>query len=165
MSSFSLPIGTRIYLTKKPPYELYLKPDVNILNDSLYLLYDVRISGTTVIPKGTRITGDWITETNPSIAAQLQLNKIYLHGSGQSISGYSAMYETITEYNVNEVNNSNYLYGISSYTSTANIPRRIVKIPCDTRILADNNLNSVYIDIFTKEIPVTLDTVFDYCPC
>ena len=84
-----LSAGTRIYLTKKKHHTLYIQPDKTLVNDNLYVAYDVRVNGETVIPKGTRVVGDWVTESIPSIAAQLQIKKIYLQGSGQDINADS----------------------------------------------------------------------------
>jgi hypothetical protein len=161
----SIPVGTRIFVTKKPPYELFIQPDKSILNDSLYIAYDVRINGTTIIPKGTRVLGDWITETSPIVSAQLQIKKVFLSGSGQEIFADSNIYEATTVYNVDEVNNASYLQKIMNFNSPANITRRIIKVQCKVKTLDDNDLNSLYLDIDTKEIPVILTTNFVLCPC
>jgi hypothetical protein len=82
----TIPAGTHIYLTRKPNHLFYIKPDKSLLNDSLYVLYDVRVDGVTLIPRGTRVCGDWVTESFPNVAAQFQMNRIYLVGNGQLIS-------------------------------------------------------------------------------
>ena len=155
-----LSAGTRIYLTKKKHHTLYIQPDKTLVNDNLYVAYDVRVNGETVIPKGTRVVGDWVTESIPSIAAQLQIKKIYLQGSGQDINADSDVIEAISGYNNNEVNNAGFLYKINQYRSASNITRRIAKFHCMIRTLLDNNLNTIYLEIYTKEIPVTLITDF-----
>lgn len=160
-----LPAGTRIYLTKKKPHELYIQPDKTLVNDSLYVAYDVRINGETVIPRGTRVVGNWITESNPSIAAQLQVKKIYLHGGGQDIEADSDVIEATNFYNNNEVGNASHIYKVNQYRSTSNIVRRLANFNCQVKVLKDNNLNTIYLEIITKEIPVTLLTDFIPFPC
>ncbi len=156
-----IPAGTRIYLTKKKPHALYIQPDKTLVNDNLYVAYDVRIGCHTIIPKGTRVLGDWVTESRPSIAAQLQIKKIFLQGAGQDISADSDVIEAITEYNNKEVNNAGYLYKTNQYGSVSGITRRVAKFHCKIKTLLDNNRDTIYLEIFTKEIPVefTMDFV------
>lgn len=155
-----VPAGTRIYLTKKQPYILYIQPDKVLQNDSLYVAYDVKINGQLVIPRGTRVVGDWITESYPSIGAQLQVTKIYLNGSEQEISADSDVMEVVTDYNNHEIKNTNFLYKQKQFKSTSNIIRRIVKVGHHTRTLFDNKRDILYLEINTKEIPVTLTKDF-----
>lgn len=155
-----IPAGTRIYLTKRQSHTLYIQPDKILTNDNLYVAYDVRIGGVTIIPKGTRVVGDWITESIPAIAAQLQLTRIFLQGSGQEISADSDVIEAVADYNINEVNNANFLYKINQYKSTSNIVRRIANVHCQIKTLPDNNRNLLYLEIFTGEIPVVLTQDF-----
>jgi hypothetical protein len=157
-----IPAGTRIYLTKKKNHTLYIQPDKTLVNDNLYVAYDVRIGTLTIIPKGTRVMGDWVTESRPSIAAQLQIKKIFLQGSGQDIMADSDVIEAISEYNNKEVDNAGFLYKINEYRSPSNIIRRIASFHCRVRTLMDNKRNSIYLEIFTKEIPVTL--TMDFIP-
>lgn len=157
--------GTRIYLTKRRPHELYIQPDKTLENDSLYVAYDVRTDGQTVIPRGTRVTGNWVTESNPAIAAQLQVTRIYLQGSGQEIKADSDVIEATSDYNNREVENASHLYKFNQYRSTANIVRRAVKVNCRLKVLKDNRVDSLYLAILTKEIPVTLTTDFIPFPC
>lgn len=160
-----IPAGTRIYLTKKKAHTLYIQPDKTLQNDSLYVAYDVKINGQTIIPKGTRVTGDWITESNPSIAAQLQINRVYLHGTGQQMLADSDVIEAVSDYNNNEVSNASYLYKQNQYRSTSNITRRVANVLCKVKTLLDNNRDTLYLEIFTKEIPVTLTIDFVAFPC
>jgi hypothetical protein len=160
-----IPAGTRIYLTKKYNPVLYIQPDKTLVNDNLYVAYDVKIDGQTVIPKGTRVVGDWVTESSPSIAAQLQLTRIFLSGSGQEIKADSDVIEAVSEYNDREVNNAGYLYKLNQYRATSNITRRIAKFQCKIKTLLDDNRNTIYVEIYTKEIPVTLTTDFVPFPC
>lgn len=156
MTTFIIPIGTKIYLTREPPYELFIRPDTSLINDTLYVAYDVRLNGVTIIPRGTRVLGDWITETNPSIIAQLQLTRICMNGTSYFISADSPVFDALSQYNATEVNNTNYLTQIMSYNSVANIQRRIVKFPCQVKVLLDENLNTQYIEIYAKEIEVNI---------
>lgn len=160
-----IPAGTRMYLTKKMPYELYIQPDKTLVNDNLYVAYDVKIDGEIVIPKGTRVVGDWVTESNPSIAAQLQLTKIYLHGSGQQFLADSDVIEAMSCYNNKEINNACYFYIQNRFRSRSNLTRRIAKVECKAKILHDDKYNICYLEIFTKEIPVTVTTDFIPFPC
>ena len=157
-----IPAGTRIYLMKKKQLPLSIQPDKTLANDSLYVAYDVRVAGQTVIPKGTRVSGDWVTESIPTIAAQLQIKTIYLRGSGQPFYADSDVIEATTEYNNCEINNAPYLYKQLQYQASSNITRRIVDVQCKVKTLLDDNRNSIYLEILTKEIPVTL--VMDFMP-
>jgi hypothetical protein len=155
-----IPAGTRIYLMKKKKLPLNIQPDKTLANDSLYIAYDVRVDGQTVIPKGTRVVGDWVTESTPTIAAQLQVKTIYLRGSGQPFYADSDVIEATTMYNNREIQNTPYLYKQWQGIATSNLTRRIVDYPCKVKTLLDDNLNSIYLDISTKEIPVTLTVDF-----
>jgi len=160
-----IPAGTRIYLTKPYNHTLYIQPDKTLVNDNLYVAYDVRVDGQTVIPKGTRVQGDWVTESNPTIAAQLQLTRIYLQGAGQQITADSDVIEAVSEYNNNEINNASYLYKTLQYRATSNITRRIVNFYCKVKTLLDDHRDTLYLEIYTKEIPVTLTSEFIPFPC
>ena len=160
-----IPAGTRIFLTKKKPHELYIQPDKVLVNDNLYVAYDVRMDGETVIPKGTRVTGNWVTESVPTVAAQLQVNRIYLNRSGQDISADSDVIVATNDFNNEEVDNACHIYKINDYKSTANINRRIVNANFRIRVLRDRRLNTLYLEIFTKEIPITLTSDFIPFPC
>lgn len=182
-----IPAGIRIYLTKKKGccngtnswtsvgsgnasgkmkakcnerQALYIQPDNTLINDNLYVAYDVRVNGETIIPKGTRVIGNWVTESNPSIAAQLQLTKIYLYNEGQEIHADSDVIETISDFNSYEVNNARHITKLNHYQATSNISRRIVNYQCHVKTLLDHNLNSAYVEILTKEIPVILTADF-----
>lgn len=155
-----IPTGTRIYLTKKKQFPLYLQPDKTLVNDNLYVAYDYRINGQTVIPKGTRVTGDWVAESTPGIGAQFQTNCIYLDRNGQPFFADSDVIEATTEYNNDEVNNAGFLYKQNHYLAKSNIYRRIVNVNCKAKTLLDDNRNSTYLEILTKEIPVTLTSDF-----
>jgi len=155
-----IPAGTRIYLTNKNKQTLYIQPDKTLADVSLYVAYDVKVDGETVIPKGTRVVGDWVTESDPTLAAQLQLKRIYLQGSGQDISADSNVIEAISPYNSQEVCNAPYLYKQKQYVAQNNLTRRIVNANCMVKTLRDDNWNIVYLEIPTKEIPVTLTKDF-----
>ena len=160
-----IPAGTRIYLTKKNNPVLYIQPDKTLVNDNLYVAYDVKIEGQVVIPKGTRVIGDWVTESSPSIAAQLQVTRIYLHKSGQQICADSDVIEATSGYSCEEVNNASYLHKIKQYRSTSNITRRVAKIQCKIKTLYDDKCDTIYLEIYTKEIPVTVTNDFVAFPC
>lgn len=155
-----IPAGTRIYLTKKNKFSLYIQPNKTITNDNLYVAYDVRVDGVTVIPKGTRVTGDWVTESMPGLAAQLQINWIFLSGSGQEIHADSEIIGCLTNYNGREVGRTPYFYKNKEYKSSGNITRRIAKVGLHHKTLMDNNLDTIYLEISTHEIPVILTEDF-----
>lgn len=160
-----IPAGTRIYLTKKRSnHVLCIQPDTIILDDTLYVKYDVKVGGRVVIPKSTRVCGNWITESVPCIAAQLQVTKIYLQGSGQAINADSDTYERVSDYNSGEINDVGYMYRQNHYKSSSGIPRRIARYGNVHHPLVDNNRYSSYIEIDTREIPVTLLTDFTRYP-
>lgn len=159
-----IPTGTRIYITKKGCPQLCIQPDKTLVNDNLYVAYDVKINGRIVIPKGTRVIGDWVTESSP-LSAQLQITRIFLHGSGQPISADSDILDAVTAYNNCEVDNTGYLHGLKYYRSMSNITRRITKFHCRVKTLLDNNINTIYLEIDTKEIPVTLMEDFTATSC
>jgi len=155
-----IPAGTRIYVTKKKQYTLYIQPDKTLTNDSLYVAYDVRIDGCTIIPKGTRVTGDWVTESCPTIGAQLQIKHVYLQGSGQQFLADSDVIEAMTDFNHDEIGGASFLYKQKQYQSISNITRRIAKMGCCIKTLFDNNRDTIYLEIITKEIPITVTTDF-----
>ncbi|BCS83401.1 hypothetical protein QLL95_gp0722 [Cotonvirus japonicus] len=156
-----IPAGTRMYLTKKNNHKFYIQPDKTLVNDNLYVAYDVKIAGIVVIPQGTRVIGNWVAESSPSIAVQLQLTKIFLHGSGQDISADSDLMDNVVDYNVNELNGACYLYKQKHYRATSNLYRRIVNTRCNVKTLPDNNRNMIYVEADTQEIPVTLTKDLD----
>jgi hypothetical protein len=158
--------GTRIYLTRTHPTAPYtdiddvlaLRVDRNFLGDILYVLYDVKVGTLVVIPKGTAVMGDWITESSPCIAAQLQITDIFLDGLRFPVVADSEIYHQKTSYGYYDVHNANHVEGLLTYRSTANICRRIVNVRCRTKILADDEWidQLLYLRIDTNEIPVTL---------
>lgn len=177
MSSVSVPARTTMYLTKKYPfrvstnnyckaattdniYTFTIKPDTSLLGDVMYVAYDVRVEGQTVIPRGTQVLVDWVTESTPTIAAQVQVTTIFLDGVAQEISADSPIIEVSTEYNNWEVMNANNMYRLLKYRSTANMMRRLVDNHCLLRVLPDSNLNTAYLEIYTNEIPVFLNENF-----
>ena len=131
-----------------------------MINDDLYVAYDVRINGELIIPKGTRVQGDWVTETNPNFAAQLQINNIYLQQSGQRFNADSDVINTYNIYNDDELNANGYVYKTRNYKAKSNLARRIVDNKFHMRPLLDYNKNVILIEIHTVEIAVTLTVDF-----
>lgn len=158
--------GTRIYLTRTHPNIQYtdlgdllaLRIDKNFLKDILYVLYDVKVGTLVVIPKGTAVMGDWITESSPHVAAQLQITDIFLDRLRFPVDADSEIYHHKGLYGACDVRNVNHVQGLLTYRSTANILRRIAKVRCRTQILEDDFLDDqlLYINVPTNEIPVTL---------
>lgn len=160
--SIVIPCGTKMYLKKKNPKTLYLRPCQTIENDSLFVAYDVRINGETIIPKETRVLGDWVTENNE---AQFQAKRIYLTGTGQILSADSDIFQGFSFYNCEELGNPSYFYKIMDFHSSSNINRRIVNSRCQTFPLLDDRLNMQYIEINTNEIPINFTTNFVISLC
>lgn len=157
----TLPAGTRIYLTKRRNnHVICIQPGSTILNDTMYVKYDVKCDGAIVIPRGTRIVGDWVTESAPTVAAQFQANQIYLHPAGQSIMADSDVIDSKCIYNSAEVSDAAVMYKINRYRSSSNVKRRIVKIGCRVKTLLDNNRKTTYLEISTVEIPIILSSDF-----
>lgn len=153
--------GTKIYLKKKHPFKLYIKPNKNLFNDTLLVAYDVKHEDKIIIPQNTLVIGNWITETHPTIAAQFQINYLCLNDEKIPIVADSDLYEAISAYNQCEIHSAPYLYKIMDFKSPSNLVRRIVKANCQIKVLFDDNLNSLYIEIPTREIQTTL--IEDLC--
>lgn len=162
--SITIPTGTRIYLTKNTcsaDYTIWIKPDNTLLNDDLFLAYDVKIGSVTALFKGTRVRGNWVTESQPVVAAQFQSQKIYLDATGQDFFADSTPIQKVTLVNPAEVGGATVVFKDGVFRSPSNIPRRIVTVRNKTYVLDDNlrdvNIASAtYLDIATKEIPVVL---------
>jgi hypothetical protein len=67
--------GTMIYLRRNTP-NLKLSLGEIVDDYELYLAYDLHI-GYRVIPRGTRVKGQWITSGLPNPMSQLIISKIY----------------------------------------------------------------------------------------
>jgi hypothetical protein len=161
--SITVPAGTRMYLMKNtdPSYALYIKPDTTLLNDNLYVAHDVKIGQITAIYKGTRVVGNWVTESIPVVAAQLQTTKIYLDRAGQDFFADSCPIQTVTILNPAEVDGVNTVFKNADYKSPSGITRRIVTVRNRTFSLPDdidecNIAAGTYINISTREIPITV---------
>jgi len=154
-----------MYLTRTHPNFGYtdigdilaLRVDKNFLGDILYVLYDVKVGARVVIPKGTAVLGDWITESYPCVAAQLQVTDIFFDGIRFPVAADSEIYRNLTLYGRHDVHNANHVDGLITYRSTANICRRIVNVRCRTKVLFDDERRDqlLYLRIDTNEIPVT----------
>lgn len=170
MDNMFVPAGKIIYLKKKNNDTLCIRPGKILLNDNLYVAYDVKINGIVVIPKNSRVQGDWITEHTPSIAAQFQMSKIYMphtysskiSTTGKEISGESRVIEYTDIYNNDDVRNADYFFLKKSIITSGNVTHRIIELGCKIKTLPDNMLDSVYLEINTKEIPVILSKDFTY---
>lgn len=153
-----IPAQTILYVYNIPNYELCIKPG-SIITDTVYLLYDFKIDGVVVLPKNTKMTGSWITESVTN-KAQLQIDKIYFNNNC-NVTSYdfvadSNTYSGTVLFNDVEVNNAISIRKKIDYYPSTYVHRRIVKINCGDVILLDNDLNSTYINIFTGEIMITL---------
>lgn len=166
MQIIKLDVGTTIYLEKKPNFNtLSIKPDKILNNDSLYVKYDYKINSQIIIPKGTRVIGDWVTESVPEVGAQLQVKQIFLCDGGQEFLADSDFITSCTFYNNKQTKNASHLYNQYNYKSVANINRRIVNIHSKPITLPDSKLNTIYIEIPVDEIPVHLIKDFVPYPC
>jgi hypothetical protein len=161
--SITVPIGTRLYLTKRkdPSYALYIKPDRVVPNEELFVAYDVKIGTITAIPKGTRVIGNWITESTPVLAAQFQAHTIFLTNKGLEFHADSVPIQTITIVDPAEVGDATLIIKEADYISPARVLRRIVTVRCRTFALLDDISpadipNGTYLNINTTEIPATV---------
>lgn len=80
-----VPVGTRIYLTKRTNFNFVMPLDTAIIDDVFFVAYDIKINGIVIIPRGTRVWGDWVSEIDGDVNVQLQLSKIYLGGIPRAI--------------------------------------------------------------------------------
>lgn len=149
----NLNAGTWIYLKKKSGHEIYIQPGNIVYNDNLYVAYDVKCRGHVVIPKDTRVIGNWITQCDP-IEAQLQVTRMYLHGSGQEFCADSDVIQATDIIN----DDSCYIREVHDYKSPSGITRKLTNSTSE----GDETL---FISIFTKEIPVMLIQDFIPYPC
>lgn len=153
-----IPSGTKIYIKKSNSYPFFIKPDTIIQGEGYTVKYDVRINGVTVIYKGTTVIGNWTSLSSPEPLAILNVSSICILGKNYPIEATSNEYTSTSNFNGNEVMNAPYFYQIVGEKSTSNIYRRVVEIGCKKIILADNNLDTTYIEISTNEIILTLVT-------
>ena len=155
-----LPAGTRFYLTKYANKIMSLAPDDAILSQNMFVAYDVRMGGSTIIPKGTRVVGDWITESAtegvPMSTAQFQAHEIYLQRSAQEILADSDVFQDNTYYNRDELEGSVVVYQCAPVRTRCQIPRRSIQCNCKIKILEDKTPDSQYIVVDTTEVPMTL---------
>lgn len=154
-----IPAGTNIYVSKQNISLIHIQPGQKILSDSLYVKYDVKVDGYTVIPKGTRIEVNWISEIKPQVAVQIQTTKIFLQGSGQEIVAHSEVMSDTTELDSIELENSPY---ILEYDCKFKCNNSLMKFNCSKKRLQRNRHNSLYLTINAKEIKIIL--VQDYIP-
>lgn len=154
-----IPAGYEIYVTKHNASYIYIQPGKKILSDSLYVIYDVKIDGYTIIPKGTRIEVNWVSEIHPEVAVQIQLTKIFLQGSGQNIIGQSDVMKHTIELDSIELENSPY---IIEYDCKFKSNNSLMKFNCNKKRLLINRKNSTYLTINAKEIKIIL--IEDYIP-
>lgn len=154
--AISIPSGKTFYLKKEPPYVLCLKPDITLENQTYIVKYDCNINGVTIIPRGTKIIGNWITQSTPSISAYFDVKLICQNNTLTSINAISRYYNDITQFNDIEVYNADYFLLVLNETSQSNLVRRGIQVNCREKILNDNNLNSTYITVPTNEIAVTV---------
>lgn len=138
--------GTRIYLTRAPYLTINIKPGTIVLEDILFVLYDVKIDDCVVIPRGTMVIGDWVTEAYPIPSAQLQLTKMFLCEEFK-ICADSDIYEAPIDDVIPDVLDLNPV-------------TRVVRLPWRVHMIMDGPLGP-YLEIDGKEIPVTL--TMDLC--
>ena len=166
MQSGNIPAGKTIYLTKNNCDILYIKPGKTVINDTMYVAYDVKIGDLVVIPKGTRVQGDWVTEHTPELAAQFQLTSIYFpipnsfQFTRHHITGDSMIIARSAAFNLQDVEYHDYFYQKATINMSKSVTHRIVEIGHKTKTLDDSILDTVYVEIDTKEISVILSSDF-----
>lgn len=148
--------GSRIFVTSGNNYKLELKPDNTLAEYTMYLKYDYKIDGTTILPKGTRIDGYWISESQPELSAQFQATQLYLYDQCYNLEADSDVYTDTVLFDNREVENSVYFYKLGTYKAVSNVVRVEAMIECKKKILYTLNPNTVYLEIPMKEIPLIL---------
>lgn len=156
MNIGTIAAGKIIYLKKKNDDVLCIKPGKTLVNDSMYVAYDVKVGGVVIIPKGTRVLGDWVTEHTPHVAAQFQLTKIFLNRIEIDVIGDSDIVGTSAPYDSIDVRDADYFYRKSVIISSGGIRRRIIELGHTTLTLEDGQLDTVYVEINTEEVAVVL---------
>lgn len=149
----SVQAGSQIYVRRNNAEALYIQPGKEIIDDNLYVLYDVKVNGIIIIPRGTRIVGDWITTKNGII---FSAKKIFIEGIYQDLEAESYIYDNVVNFDSAEVRNAPYLELQKIYKSLANISRRFVVSRCKNKILFDNFAQTPYIEIPNKEISIII---------
>jgi hypothetical protein len=144
-------------------FSLSIEPNKTLKNYSMYVTYDVINNGQIVIPRDTRVVGDWETENCPEPSAQFITKKIYLDSDPSDLYSTSKIFNAITLYNSEEIFNAPLLYKKNRFNSKVSasnksmIPRRDVRIGLTlSKTLVDNFIDKVYLDIPTHEIEMTL---------
>lgn len=159
--TYFLPSGTTIYLSDNFIGELNLIPNATLESQTYYISYDVRYEGITIFPKGTPVTGIWISSNDPVPQMQFQTQTIRINNIDHPINAYSNIYYSIKMANNIEVDNNEYFYTFGEYRTPSGITKRIASINCEKIVLNDRNLNTEYIVASNKEIPVILQ--YDFC--
>lgn len=157
-----IPAGTRIYLTRVVPHKMYIRPNKTLVDDVLYVAYDVRLGGQTLIPRGTKVVGDWVTESDPEIAAQLQLTKILLNPQGPyvPISAASDIIPYSRAFNLNELEGADYFFLLNDKKIINSTNSLIAQISYKKVSLLNSKPNTIYLEIDTRELEVILTDDF-----
>lgn len=153
-----IPSGTRIFLTRKPDRPFCIRPDTILHDDALFVTYDVLIDNVVAIPRGTRVLGDWITESIPEIAAQFQIHTIFLTKAGQKIQGDSALFNHTVQFNYQHVNGITHM---NLLHDNANSSTKFVSVNGKQRAITNIAPTVTFIMIPTQEISVILTSAFE----
>jgi hypothetical protein len=85
---------TTLYLKGYNTNNFYIYPGSKIVDNNLVVAYDIRSNtGNLIIPRGTRVSGVWVSEISSNIEIQLIINKIYLSKGTQEIKAVSDVFE------------------------------------------------------------------------
>lgn len=162
--SYMLPKGTSIFLTKHNSELFYIRPNSDLNCDIWFVAYDVKCGTKPVITKGTPVMCNLISESSPTPAVQLSLDKIKII-NWEIISGESDVYENITRFNNTEISDIDYFYYIRTLKKGTK-GTRIYRINEEVVILRNNNPNTYFLEMPTRDVLVTLTQDFCfYLPC
>ena len=130
------PDNLRFFLSNKNKTKLFIKPDTILFNNKLYVIYDCLVNGQIIIPKGSTVIGDWITENDPP-SAQLQLTKIFINGVEYPISAFSLVFEKIIYGNSLEGEKKTFLYKKNNKSSLL-YNTSYLEIPIEISVIIKN---------------------------
>lgn len=148
--------GSRIFVTSENNYYLEMKPNNTLCDYAIYLKYDYKIDGRTILPKGTRLDGYWISESVPEPSIQFQASKLYLYDECYDIEADSEVYDKIVMFDNREVENAIFFYKTGTYRSSSNLIRTESIIDCKKKLLYTQNQNSLYLEVPLSEVSLIL---------
>lgn len=148
--------GTNIYLRKLRGSTFTVKPDTDILDDDFLVAYDVRINGETVIPRGTKMMGNWINTTTPTVTIELQITKVHYDNMWLPFHAASDVIYAIAKPN-NVESHLNKVLAACSNMSELYDPL------CKVTIELIEDRDELVMNVSMNEIRVVMSEDFDLC--